>query len=98
MSQFFIEYGLFLLKAGTIVAAVVVVIFVAASAGRKANQEGLEVEKHQQEVQVSRKRLRQGGPEQGSAKERSQGGKETRQGRGERSIEPAAQFRHKFQR
>ncbi len=44
MSQFFIEYGLFLLKVVTIVVAIVVIIAVAASAGRKANQEGLEVE------------------------------------------------------
>ena len=44
MSQFLAEYGLFLLKAITIVAAVVIIIGVAASAGRKASQEGLEVE------------------------------------------------------
>jgi serine protease SohB len=44
MSQFFIEYGLFLLKVLTIVVAIVVIISVAASAGRKASQEGLEVE------------------------------------------------------
>jgi serine protease SohB len=44
MSQFFIEYGLFLLKAITVVVAVVVIIIVAASAGRKGGQEGLEVE------------------------------------------------------
>ena len=44
MSQFFIEYGLFLLKVLTIVVAIVVIIAVAASAGRKASQEGLEVE------------------------------------------------------
>ena len=44
MSQFFIEYGLFLLKVVTIVVAIVVIIAVAASAGRKASQEGLEVE------------------------------------------------------
>jgi serine protease SohB len=44
MSQFFIEYGLFLLKAITIVIAVVVIIVVAASAGRKGAHEGLEVE------------------------------------------------------
>ena len=44
MSEFFIEYGLFLLKVVTIVVAIVVIIGVAASAGRKANQEGLEVE------------------------------------------------------
>jgi serine protease SohB len=44
MSQFFLEYGLFLLKVVTIVVAIVVVIGVAASAGRKAAQEGLEVE------------------------------------------------------
>ncbi len=44
MSQFLAEYGLFLLKAMTIVAGVVVVIVVAASVGRKASHEGLEVE------------------------------------------------------
>ena len=44
MSQFFIDYGLFLLKAITIVVAIVVVIGVAASAGRKSAHEGLEIE------------------------------------------------------
>ncbi|MDH3274477.1 MAG: protease SohB [Gammaproteobacteria bacterium] len=44
MSQFFIEYGLFLLKAATIVAAIVVVVGVVAAAGRKAAHEGLEIE------------------------------------------------------
>ncbi|MFB3106542.1 MAG: protease SohB, partial [Pseudomonadales bacterium] len=44
MSQFLAEYGLFLLKAITIVAGVVVVIVVAASVGRKDSHEGLEVE------------------------------------------------------
>jgi serine protease SohB len=44
MSQFFIEYGLFLLKAVTIVVAIIVIIGVVASAGRKAAHEGLEVE------------------------------------------------------
>ena len=44
MSQFFIEYGLFLLKAVTIVIALIVVIVVAAAASRKGTQDGLEVE------------------------------------------------------
>jgi serine protease SohB len=44
MAQFFAEYGLFLLKALTIVIAIVVVIGVAASTGRKGNQDHLEVE------------------------------------------------------
>lgn len=44
MSEFFIEYGLFLLKTITFVAAVVVIIGTAAAAGRKASHEGLEVE------------------------------------------------------
>ena len=44
MMEFLAEYGLFLLKVITIVAAVVVVIGVAASSGRKGAQEGLEVE------------------------------------------------------
>ena len=45
MTEFFAEYGLFLLKAITIVAAIVVVIGVAAAAGKRAShQEGLEIE------------------------------------------------------
>jgi serine protease SohB len=44
MTQFFAEYGLFLLKVATIVVAIVVVIVVGASASRKASHDGLEVE------------------------------------------------------
>jgi len=44
MGQFFAEYGLFLLKVITIVAAIVVVTVVAASAGRRHSHEGLEVD------------------------------------------------------
>ena len=45
MTEFFANYGLFLLKAITIVAAIVVVIGAAAAAGRRAgHHEGLEIE------------------------------------------------------
>jgi len=44
MSDFFFNYGLFFVKVLTIVVAIVIIIGVAASAGRKAHQEGLEVE------------------------------------------------------
>jgi serine protease SohB len=45
MTEFFAEYGLFLLKTATIVLAIVIVIGSAASASKKAGQnEGLEVE------------------------------------------------------
>ncbi|MGH8192832.1 MAG: protease SohB [Woeseiaceae bacterium] len=45
MTEFFLEYGLFLLKAVTVVAAIVMVIVIAAAAGRKAaSHDGLEVE------------------------------------------------------
>jgi serine protease SohB len=45
MTEFFAEYGLFLLKTATLVLAIVVVIGAAAAAGKKAGQhEGLEVE------------------------------------------------------
>jgi serine protease SohB len=45
MTEFFAEYGLFLLKAITIVAAIVIVIGFGAAAGKRATQqEGLEVE------------------------------------------------------
>jgi serine protease SohB len=51
MSEFFIEYGLFLLKTITFVAAAVVIIGTAAAAGRKASSEGLEVENLNQKYQ-----------------------------------------------
>ncbi|MBT8067309.1 MAG: protease SohB [Gammaproteobacteria bacterium] len=44
MGQFLAEYGLFLLKVVTILAAIVVAIVAATAAGRKAAHEGLEVE------------------------------------------------------
>ena len=44
MGQFLAEYGMFLLKALTIVAAIVVVIIAATSAGKRAHEETLEVE------------------------------------------------------
>ena len=44
MSQFFIEYGLFLLKVVTIVVAVIIVIIAATAASRRGSQDGLEVE------------------------------------------------------
>ncbi len=58
MTEFLVEYGLFLLKAITIVVGIVVVVGFAASVGRKAQQEGLEVEnlnkKHQSIVDALR--------------------------------------------
>ncbi len=44
MSEFFLEYGLFLLKVATVVVAIIVIIGFAAAAGRKGAHEGLEVE------------------------------------------------------
>lgn len=44
MSQFLADYGLFLLKAITVLAVILVIISAAAAAGRKASGEGLEVE------------------------------------------------------
>ena len=44
MSEFFFNYGLFLAKVLTVVVGIVVIIVVAAAAGRKAHQEGLEVD------------------------------------------------------
>lgn len=44
MSEFLLDYGLFLLKAVTVVVAIVAVIAFAAAVGRKAQHEGLEVE------------------------------------------------------
>jgi serine protease SohB len=44
MMEFLAEYGLFLLKVMTIVVAIVIIIAAGAAAGRKATQDGLEVE------------------------------------------------------
>jgi len=44
MIDFLAQYGLFLLKVITVVAGIIIVIVVAASAGRKSPHEGLEVE------------------------------------------------------
>jgi serine protease SohB len=44
MSEFFFNYGLFFAKVLTVVVGIVAIIVVAAAAGRKAHQEGLEVE------------------------------------------------------
>ena len=56
MIEFLAAYGLFLLKVITVVAGIVVIIAVAAAAGRKATHEGLEVEnlnkKHQSLVET----------------------------------------------
>jgi len=56
MIEFLAAYGLFLLKVITVVAGIVVIIAVAAAAGRKAAHEGLEVEnlnkKHQALVET----------------------------------------------
>ena len=59
MSEFFIEYGLFLLKVAMIVIAIVIVMGVAASIGRKASREGLEVESINQKYKSLASALRQ---------------------------------------
>jgi serine protease SohB len=60
MTEFFTEYGLFLLKAITIVAAIVIVIGTAAAAGRKAGQfEGLEIESLNKKYQMLAAALKQ---------------------------------------
>ena len=59
MSQFFIEYGLFLLKVVTIVVAIVIVIGVVAAAGRKASKEGLEIESINKKYRLLASTLRQ---------------------------------------
>ncbi len=58
MSEFFLEYGLFVLKAATVVAGLVVVIAFAAAAGRKGAQEGLEVESLNRKYQATAQVLR----------------------------------------
>ena len=60
MTEFFAEYGLFLLKAITIVAAVVIVIGTAAAAGKRAShQEGLEIESLNRKYQMLASALKQ---------------------------------------
>ncbi len=60
MTEFFAEYGLFLLKTATIVAAIVVIIGSAAAAGKKASHhEGLEVESLNKKYQALASALKQ---------------------------------------
>jgi serine protease SohB len=60
MTEFFADYGLFLLKAITIVAAIVVVMVSAAAAGKKASQqEGLEIESLNKKYQLLALALKQ---------------------------------------
>ncbi len=59
MTAFFAEYGLFLLKVVTIVVAIIVVIGVAAAAGRKAGHDGLEVESINKKYKTLAATLRQ---------------------------------------
>ena len=60
MTEFFAEYGLFLLKAMTIVAAIVVVIGTAAAAGKRAgHHEGLEIESLNKKYQLLAAALKQ---------------------------------------
>ncbi len=59
MSQFFAEYGLFLLKSATVVAAIVIVIAVIASLSRRSSQEGLEVESLNKKYKAAAHTLRQ---------------------------------------
>ena len=58
MIEFLADYGLFLLKVVTIVVAIVVIIGVAASAGRRATHEGLEVESLNKKYQALAQTLR----------------------------------------
>lgn len=60
MIEFFAEYGLFLLKAVTIVGAIVFVVGTVAAAGRKATmQEGLEIEHLNKKYQTMASTLKQ---------------------------------------
>jgi serine protease SohB len=59
MIEFLSEYGLFLLKAVTIVVAIIVVIGVASATGRKAGNEGLEVESLNEKYKTQAAALRQ---------------------------------------
>ncbi len=74
MLEFLAEYGLFLLKALTIVIAIIVVISFAAAAGRKAHMEGLEVEdlnkKYRNIADALRKAVSSKGEAKRAAKER----------------------------
>ncbi len=74
MLEFLANYGLFLLKALTIVIAIIVVISFAAAAGRKAHMEGLEVEdlnkKYRNIADALRKAVSSKGEAKKAAKER----------------------------
>lgn len=58
MMEFIADYGMFLLKVVTIVAGIVIIISAAAAAGRKATQDGLEVEDINQKYRKAAAALR----------------------------------------
>jgi len=74
MIEFLAEYGLFLLKVVTVVVGIIAVIVVAASAGRKATHEGLEVEnlnkKHESLVEALQKAVSSKDQRKKAAKEK----------------------------
>lgn len=74
MIEFLAEYGLFLLKVVTVVVGIIAVIVVAASAGRKSTQEGLEVEnlnkKHETLVETLQKAVSSKDQRKKAAKEK----------------------------
>lgn len=59
MSQFFVEYGLFLLKSATVVIAIAILVAFIAAAGRKSSQEGLEVESLNRKYKAAAHTLKQ---------------------------------------
>ncbi len=76
MIDFLAGYGLFLLKVATVVVGIVVIIAVAAAAGRKGAQEGLEVEnlneKHESLVEALRNAVSTKGQRKKAAKAKKQ--------------------------
>ena len=98
MSDFFFNYGLFLVKVLTIVVAIVIIIGVAASAGRKAHQEGLEVEDLNKKYKALASASAKSGAEKRRAEKGSEGREKAREGGCQGIVRPAAQLCHQFQR
>jgi serine protease SohB len=97
MAEFFAEYGLFLLKVITIVVGIVVVIAFAASAGRKASHEGLEVEDLNSRYKTLSDALLKAVSTKEEHKKASKARKKEGEGGAQDALNKATQFRCRLQ-
>jgi serine protease SohB len=86
--EFLAEYGMFLLKVATIVVAIVIVIAAGAAAGRKAGQDGLEVENLNKKYRETAAALRSAVMKKGERKKQAKQDKKQQKAEGKAPSRP----------